>query len=83
MNKRELRNLFVRFNISVFLLVLIGFNFNMDNNNSKKALLCFKYANKKCKFKSKDKAKLICNTLVSHNNKISGITHHRDCRKDL
>ena len=83
MNKRELRNLFVRFNVSMFLLVLIGFNFNMDNNKSKKALLCFKYANKKCKFKNKDKAKLICNTLVSHNNKISGIKHHRDCRKDL
>ena len=83
MNNKELKSLFVIVNAALFILVLTGFNINGNYIKSKKEQLCFKYAIKKCNFRSKEKAKLICNTLVRHNTSISGIKHHKDCRKDL
>ena len=79
---KKSKNAFV-FSTIVVALVLLGFKVNRNTNKLKVSQLCFKYATKKCNFKSKDKARLICNTLVSHNTKISGIKHHKECRKDL
>ena len=83
MNSYEIKSLFIALNSAIFVLVLTGFGINKNYNDLRLKQLCFKYAAKKCHFKNKDKAKLICNTLVSHNFKISAIMHHKECRKDL
>ena len=78
----EIKSLLVAFNSAVFILALTGFGFNRNNNNTKINQLCFKYAAKKCNFYNKEKAELICNTLINHNSSISAIKHHKECRKD-
>ncbi len=70
-------------NVTAFVLVFSGFESNRNIILNKKSQLCFMYAAKKCKFKSKDKVRLICNTLVNHNTRISGIKHHKNCRKEI
>ena len=82
-NNYETRYLFVALNSAIFVLVLTGFGVNRGYRKSKLNQLCFKYAAKKCHFKNKDKARLICNTLITHNFRISAIKHHKECRKDL
>lgn len=77
------KKLLLALNISAFVLVFSSFESNRNIILNKKSQLCFTYATKKCKFKSKDKARLICNTLVNHNTRISGIKHHKNCRKEI
>ena len=79
----EIKSLFIALNSAIFILVLTGFVFNRDYKVNKINQLCFKYAAKKCNFLDKDKAKLICNTLINHNSSISAIKHHKECRKDM
>jgi len=79
----EIKSLLIAFNSALFILVLSGFGINRNYNTNKINQLCFKYAAKKCNFLNKDKAKLICNTLINHNSSISAIKHHKECRKDM
>ena len=79
----EIKSLFIAINAAVFILVLSGFGINKNYNNSKTNQICFKYAIKKCNFKNKSKARLICNTLINHNTNISAIRNHKECRKGL
>jgi len=79
----EIKSLFIALNSAIFVLVLTGFGINRNYNTNKINQLCFKYAAKKCNFTDKDKAKLICSTLVNHNFNISAIKHHKECRKDM
>ena len=79
----EIKSLFIALNSAIFILVLTGFGINKDYKANRINQLCFKYAAKKCNFINKDKAKLICNTLVNHNFNISAIKHHKECRKDM
>ena len=79
----EIKSLFIALNSALFVLVLTGFAINRDYKTNKINQLCFKYAAKKCNFLDKDKAKLICNTLINHNSNISAIKHHKECRKDM
>ena len=83
MNNCEIKSLFIALNSAIFVLVLTGFGINRNYNTKKINQLCFKYAAKKCNFVDKDKAKLICNTLINHNTNISAIKHHKECRKDM
>tara|TARA_B100001059_G_scaffold234231_1_gene276229 strand:+ start:461 stop:712 length:252 start_codon:yes stop_codon:yes gene_type:complete len=83
MKDLKIKNLFATFSAAIFVLVLTGFGANRNYNNQRINQLCFKYAAKKCNFSDKDKARLICNTLISHNSNISGIKHHKECRKDM
>ena len=83
MKDTEAKSLLVAFNAAIFILVLTGFGINRNYNAERMNQLCFKYAAKKCNFSNKDKARLICNTLISHNSNISGIKHHKECRKDM
>ena len=83
MSNYEIRSLFIAFNSAIFVLVLTGFGISRNHNANKINQLCFKYAAKKCNFADKDKAKLICNTLINHNSNISAIKHHKECRKDM
>lgn len=79
----EIKSLFIAFNAAIFVLVLTGFCININHSAGKINQLCFKYAAKKCNFTDKDKAKLICNTLINHNSNITSIKHHKECRKDM
>ena len=83
MNSYEIKSLFIAINSAIFVLALTGFGINRNYNTNKINQLCFKYAAKKCNFTDKDKAKLICNTLINHNSSISAIKHHKECRKDI
>ena len=83
MKEYEVKSLFISLNAAIFVLVLTGFAINRNYNTDKINQLCFKYAAKKCNFIDKDKAKLICNTLINHNSNISAIKHHKECRKDM
>ena len=83
MKSYEVKSLFISLNSAIFILVLTGFGINRNYNTDKINQLCFKYAAKKCNFTDKDKAKLICNTLINHNSNISAIKHHKECRKDM
>ena len=83
MSNYEIKSLFIALNSAIFVLVLTGFGINRNYNTNKINQLCFKYAAKKCNFTDKDKAKLICNTLINHNSNISAIKHHKECRKDM
>ena len=83
MKSCEIKSLFIALNSAIFVLVLTGFGINRNYNTKKINQLCFKYAAKKCNFTDKDKAKLICNTLINHNSNISAIKHHKECRKDM
>ena len=83
MKSCEVKSLFISLNSAIFILVLTGFGINRNYNTDKINQLCFKYATKKCNFTDKDKAKLICNTLINHNSNISAIKHHKECRKDM
>lgn len=83
MSNYEIKSLFIALNSAIFILVLTGFGINRNYNKNKINQLCFKYAAKKCNFVNKDKARLICNTLINHNTSISAIKHHKECRKDM
>ena len=83
MSNHEIKSLFITLNSAIFVLVLTGFGINRNHNTNKINQLCFKYAAKKCNFTDKDKARLICSTLINHNASISAIKHHKECRKDM
>ena len=77
------KKLFFAFNVLAVTFVFCGFQSNSNTVFNKKRQLCFMYAAKKCNFYNKDKAQLICSTLVTHNFKISAIKNHKECRKDM
>ena len=83
MNSYDIKSLFIAINSAIFILVLTGFGINKDYSRSKVNKLCFKYAAKKCNFRDKSKARLICNTLINHNACITDIIKNKESRKRL
>ena len=77
------KKFFFAFNVIAVIFVFCGFESNSNTRFNKKSQLCFTYAAKKCNFYNKDRAKLICNTLITHNLKISSIKNHKECRRGI